>query len=110
MELIELLTLQWLRKVVCHHVSLGTILNVQLISFDSVSDELISDGNVTCPFTAGLLVVFLEQNCTLVVLIYDFFFGVVSLPIQEVVRPQNLSFYCWTSYHFFSSIITLLLS
>ena len=43
-----------------------------------------------CPFTAGLLTVFLEQNRTLVVLIENFFFGVVSLPIQELVRPQNV--------------------
>ena len=59
-ELIEFLTLQWLCEIVCHHVSCGTILNVQLVSLDSVGDELILDGNVLCSFTAGLHTVFLE--------------------------------------------------
>ena len=43
-----------------------------------------------CPFTSGLLTVFLDQNGTLGVLIENYFFGVLSLKIQEVVRPQNV--------------------
>ena len=67
--MIEFLTLQWLREIVCNHISRGTILYVQLINLDSVSDEVILDGNMLCPFTAGIPTVKIEQNWSLVVLI-----------------------------------------
>ena len=67
-----------------------SMFNVQFISLESVSDGVISDGNVLCPFTAGLLTVFLDKNCTLVVLIENCVFGIVSLTIQEIILPQNV--------------------
>ena len=82
--------MQWLREIICHHISSRTILDVQLTSLDSVSDEVVSDGDVICPFAAGILTVFLEQYHTLVILVDNCFFGVVSLPVQELVRSQNV--------------------
>ena len=80
-ELINFLTLQWLRKIVCNHVSRGTVFNVQFIRLDYVSDEVISNGNILFPFTAGLLTVLLEQNSALVFLVVNCVFDIISLTI-----------------------------
>ena len=90
MELVKFLTLQWLHEIPCHHISSWTIINVQFTSLDSVSDEVVSDGDVICPFADGLLTVFLYQYCTLVILVENCFIGVVSLPVQKIVCPQNV--------------------
>ena len=82
--------MQWICEIICHHISSRKILDVQFTSLDSVSDEVVSDGDVLCPFATGLLTVFLEQYRTIVVLVDNFFFGIVSLPMQELVRPQNV--------------------
>ena len=58
-ELVKRLTLQWLCEKICHHILCWKILDFQFISLDSVSDEVISDGDMLCPFTAGILTVFL---------------------------------------------------
>ena len=82
--------MQWLREIIFHHISSQTILDVQFTSFDSVSDEVVSDGDMLCPFADRLLTVFLKQYCTIVILVDIFFFGVVSLSVQEVVHPHNV--------------------
>ena len=50
-ELPEQASLQWLCRIIRHHGTCRTILNPDLLIFDPVGDEEISDVNVFEPFS-----------------------------------------------------------
>jgi hypothetical protein len=87
-KIFKFLALQRLRKKITNHHVGGTVANLNLPLLHLICNREIPNVDCSSSFTGGSFSVGFQQDCTLVILMYDVERNPVSLFIQEQSRPK----------------------
>ena len=87
MKFLEQVALKWFCKEICDHVTCGAMLNSGIATLDVVSDETVSNFNVSYLLSTGLSSILCQQHCALIVLKNNIVSHGESLCLQEQSDP-----------------------
>ena len=86
----KFLALKRFGKKIHDHIVGGTIFNMKVTLFDSVSDKKIPDIQMFSYLGTGSSSVVLKENCQLIVLLHNCRIDIISLAFQEIICPAEI--------------------